>query len=111
MTSTSTKSRSGDEDPRALSISHRSIQHGTQDPHLQLLVRPPARAPAPRHANARGLAFISKERAPRLAALGAILARGDYDIVCLQELWIYSEYEQLRQNIQGAYPFSRFFHT
>ncbi|GMK56373.1 hypothetical protein CspeluHIS016_0302130 [Cutaneotrichosporon spelunceum] len=58
-----------------------------------------------------GLAFISKDRAPRLAALEAILARGEHDIVCLQELWIHDEYEQLRDGIVGAYPFSRFFHT
>ncbi|BEI96624.1 hypothetical protein CcaverHIS631_0202130 [Cutaneotrichosporon cavernicola] len=58
-----------------------------------------------------GLAFLSKDRAPRLAALGSILARGEHDIVCLQELWIHDEYERLRQDIQGAYPYSRFFHT
>ncbi|CAK9782880.1 DNase I-like protein [Cutaneotrichosporon oleaginosum] len=58
-----------------------------------------------------GLAFISKDRAPRLAALGATLARGEYDIVCLQELWIHAEYESLRHDIQAAYPYSRFFHT
>lgn len=108
---------------------HDGTHDGTQDPHVQRLVRPSsaglpstgaskleirAQLHSRRRASSadtRGLAIISKNRAPRLAALGAILARGEYDIVCLQELWVHSEFESLRQDIEGAYPHSRFFHT
>lgn len=59
----------------------------------------------------RGLAFVSKDRPPRIAAIAAYLASSDYDIVCLQELWIYKDYEIVKQEVQKVLPFSRFFHT
>lgn len=34
-----------------------------------------------------------------------------YDIVCLQELWIYKEFELVRDRVAGILPNSRFFHT
>lgn len=65
----------------------------------------------PAAADPRGLAFISKDRPPRLHALAAFLASSDYDIVCLQELWIHEDYEHIRQDVRGTFDHSRFFHT
>lgn len=59
----------------------------------------------------RGLAFISKLRAPRLAAIANYLRESDYDVVCLQEIWIHEEFVQVRDDVQGVLPYSRFYHT
>ncbi|ODO09201.1 hypothetical protein I350_02801 [Cryptococcus amylolentus CBS 6273] len=59
----------------------------------------------------RGLAIISKDRIQRLRAIAEHIASASYDIVCLQELWVYKDYEMVREEIQHALPFSRFFHT
>jgi sphingomyelin phosphodiesterase 2 len=44
----------------------------------------------------RGLAFISKDRPARINAIAEYLSQADYDVVCLQELWIYKDYEHVR---------------
>ncbi|KAL1410326.1 phospholipase C type enzyme [Vanrija albida] len=61
--------------------------------------------------NVWGLAFISKLRAPRLAAIANYLRGADYDVVCLQEIWIHEEFAQVRDDVQGVLPYSRFYHT
>ncbi|TXT10948.1 hypothetical protein VHUM_01699 [Vanrija humicola] len=61
--------------------------------------------------NVWGLAFISKLRGPRLAAIANYLRESDYDVVCLQEIWIHQEFEQIRDDVQGVLPYSRFYHT
>ena len=58
----------------------------------------------------RGLAIISKDRAARIKAIAEYLASSSYDIVCLQELWIYKDYEIIREEVSQLLPFSRFFH-
>lgn len=59
----------------------------------------------------RGLAIVSKDRRTRIHAIADYLASSSYDIVCLQELWIYKDYEVVREAVQRNLPFSRFFHT
>ncbi len=59
----------------------------------------------------RGLAFISKDRPARIKAIAEYLASTSYDIVCLQELWIYKDFEIVREELLNNLPFSRFFHT
>jgi sphingomyelin phosphodiesterase 2 len=59
----------------------------------------------------RGLAFISKDRPVRINAIAEYLSTADYDIVCLQELWIYKDYEHVRDIVSHNLPCSRFFHT
>ncbi|WVN85784.1 uncharacterized protein L203_100935 [Cryptococcus depauperatus CBS 7841] len=61
--------------------------------------------------NVWGLAFISKDRKDRIRAIAEHLASSSYDIVCLQELWVYKDYEIVREEVQSNLPFSRFFHT
>ncbi|KIR72821.1 inositol phosphorylsphingolipid-phospholipase C [Cryptococcus deuterogattii CA1014] len=61
--------------------------------------------------NVWGLAIVSKDRRTRIQAIAEYLASSSYDIVCLQELWIYKNYEVVREEVQGNLPFSRFFHT
>jgi len=59
----------------------------------------------------RGLAFISKDRPARINAIAEYLSQADYDVVCLQELWIYKDYEHVRDIVSHNLPCSRFFHT
>ncbi|WRT65579.1 uncharacterized protein IL334_002524 [Kwoniella shivajii] len=61
--------------------------------------------------NVWGLAIISKDRAERIKAIAEYLSTSNYDIVCLQELWIYKDYEIVREQLLSNLPFSRFFHT
>lgn len=59
----------------------------------------------------RGLAFISKDRPARISAIADHLATTNHDIVCLQEIWIYKDYELVRDRVSHTLPYSRFFHT
>jgi len=59
----------------------------------------------------RGLAFISKDRPTRIKAIAESIANSAYDIVCLQECWIYKDFEIIREEVLQYLPFSRFFHT
>ncbi|WVW80018.1 hypothetical protein I302_101991 [Kwoniella bestiolae CBS 10118] len=61
--------------------------------------------------NVWGLAIISKDRLIRIKALAEYLASSNYDIVCLQELWVYKDFEIVREQVRRNLPFSRFFHT
>ncbi|ORY29503.1 inositol phosphorylsphingolipid-phospholipase C [Naematelia encephala] len=61
--------------------------------------------------NVWGLKFISSDRPVRIKAIAEYLASSSYDIVCLQELWIYKDYEIIKGEVQQNLPFSRFFHT
>ncbi|KAK4687628.1 sphingomyelin phosphodiesterase 2, partial [Tremellales sp. Uapishka_1] len=61
--------------------------------------------------NVWGLAFVSKDRKIRIKAIAEYLASSSFDIVCLQELWIYKDFEIVREEVLQNLPFSRFFHT
>jgi hypothetical protein len=63
------------------------------------------------HSSHRGLAVVSKDRPPRIKAIASYLAASDYDVVCLQELWIYKDYEIVKKEVESKLPYSRFFHT
>lgn len=38
------------------------------------------------------------------------MVRSDHDIVALQELWVYSDYEMVRDAVQSRLPHARFFY-
>jgi hypothetical protein len=83
--------------------------------------------------NVWGLKFISPDRPTRLTGIidhihsvcshpsdpagsKSLLERGQeqadgqgYDVVCLQELWIYSDFERVREGLRGVLPESKFF--
>lgn len=61
--------------------------------------------------NVWGLRFVSKDRDLRIRAIAAYLANSHYDIVCLQELWINSDFEFVRREVADVLPHARFFHT
>jgi len=53
---------------------------------------------------------LSKKRVIRMRALGEKLASGDYDIICLQELWEYEAYLYMVSKVRHYLPHSHFFH-
>ncbi|ORX90643.1 DNase I-like protein [Basidiobolus meristosporus CBS 931.73] len=61
--------------------------------------------------NCWGLKFVSEKRRQRLNAIAQYLAESKYDIVGLQELWVFEDFESVRRIVSEALPFSRFFHT
>ncbi|KAF9344344.1 phospholipase C type enzyme [Mortierella sp. NVP85] len=59
--------------------------------------------------NCWGLKFVSKDRQDRLTAIGRYLAdasRG-YDIVGLQEVWVYDDYLRIKELVQETLPYTK----
>lgn len=64
--------------------------------------------------NTWGLKFISKDRTPRLRAIGDALANPidedhDYDIVALQEVWCEEDWNYIDAKCAERYPHRRYF--
>jgi hypothetical protein len=72
--------------------------------------------------NVWGLKFISPDRPIRLQGIidhirqpvsgtRGVESKSDiaYDVVCLQELWIYSDFEKVRDGLEEVLPESKFF--
>ena len=53
---------------------------------------------------------MSKHRQERIAAIANYLAESNYDIVALQELWVFSDYEHVRDAVAKKLPYSKFFY-
>ncbi|THH20508.1 hypothetical protein EW146_g866 [Bondarzewia mesenterica] len=61
--------------------------------------------------NCWGLKYVSKNRSERISAIMSFLAQSDYDVVALQELWVYSDYEKVRSSVAKILPYSKFFYS
>ncbi|CAG8537943.1 7411_t:CDS:2 [Funneliformis caledonium] len=59
--------------------------------------------------NCWGLRFISKKVDQRMEAIADNLAHSDYEIVCLQEVWVYRNFEAIKQKTKKRFPYSRFY--
>ena len=59
--------------------------------------------------NCWGLRFISAKRRERFDAIGRYLARGDYDVVTLQEVWNEEDYLTVKAAVAEVFPHSHFF--
>jgi len=53
---------------------------------------------------------VSKYRKERIAAIAQALSDSSYDIVALQELWVYSDYELIKAKVVNKLPHAKFFH-
>lgn len=58
----------------------------------------------------RGLKYVSKNRRERVEAITRVLADSDYDIIALQELWVFADYEHVREALSKRLPYSKFFY-
>ena len=54
--------------------------------------------------------FVAKHRLERIQAIAAALASSDYDVVALQELWVYTDFEHVRDTVVSNLPYSKFFY-
>ncbi|KAK9719099.1 phospholipase C type enzyme [Basidiobolus ranarum] len=61
--------------------------------------------------NCWGLKFVSKKRKERLEAIAQHLVESEYDIVGLQEIWVYNDFEMVRHKTRASLPYTHFFHT
>ncbi|CCM03794.1 uncharacterized protein FIBRA_05942 [Fibroporia radiculosa] len=61
--------------------------------------------------NCWGLKYVSKHRDERIAAIAGVLATSDYDIVTLQEIWVYRDYEHVRAAVSKRLAYSKFFYS
>ena len=57
----------------------------------------------------RGLKWISKHRVERLDAIANRIAQSTYDIVALQEIWVYSDFENLVKKTSHILPYAKFY--
>ena len=60
--------------------------------------------------NIWGLNRVSKYRQQRVAAIISALFSDVADVICLQELWLDSDYELIQQNLSHIYPHSVYFY-
>ena len=58
----------------------------------------------------RGLKYIAKNLTERIESITQKLANSDYDIIALQEIWVFTHYEHVRQSIFKRLPYSKFFY-
>jgi sphingomyelin phosphodiesterase 2 len=54
--------------------------------------------------------MVSKEREFRLHAIADYIASNDYDVVALQELWMWNDFEYLKRVAAHKYPSIEFFY-
>ncbi|KIK70604.1 hypothetical protein GYMLUDRAFT_65825 [Collybiopsis luxurians FD-317 M1] len=62
--------------------------------------------------NCWGLKFVSKNRRERIVAIADELTQTEeYDIITLQELWVYSDFEYVRESVAKYLPYAKFFYS
>ncbi|CAO3681168.1 unnamed protein product [Umbelopsis ramanniana] len=61
--------------------------------------------------NCWGLFMVSKEREFRLHAIADYIASNNYDVVALQEVWMWSDFEYLKRVAANKYPSIEFFYS
>ncbi|KAK7695322.1 hypothetical protein QCA50_002513 [Cerrena zonata] len=70
--------------------------------------------PTPQHSLdpcMKGLKYVSKYRNERVDAIARFLSQTDYDIIALQELWVFSDYEHVRSAVSKNLPYAKFFYS
>ena len=58
----------------------------------------------------RGLKYVAKNRRERITAIANELAKFDHDIIALQEIWVFADYEHVRDSVLKRLPYSKFFY-
>ncbi|TFK77457.1 inositol phosphophingolipids phospholipase C [Pluteus cervinus] len=61
--------------------------------------------------NCWGLKFISKFRKERYEAIANDILEANYDIVNLQEIWVFADFEYMRGRLSADFPHSKFFYS
>ncbi|RCI02216.1 phospholipase C type enzyme, partial [Rhizopus stolonifer] len=61
--------------------------------------------------NCWGLFVVSKERKFRLQAIADYISQQDYDLVALQEVWMWSDFDTIKETTESVLPYSRYFYS
>ncbi|KAJ7070774.1 inositol phosphophingolipids phospholipase C [Mycena amicta] len=61
--------------------------------------------------NCWGLKYVAKNRTDRVKAIANELTRLDHDIVALQEIWVFADYQHVRESLLKRLPYSKFFYS
>ncbi|KAG6889484.1 hypothetical protein C0992_004989 [Termitomyces sp. T32_za158] len=61
--------------------------------------------------NCWGLKYVAKDRKQRIEAIANELSHSSYDIVALQEVWVFSDYEKVQQRVSSVLPHSKYFYS
>lgn len=61
--------------------------------------------------NCWGLAIVSKNRKNRIKAIAKFLSNSQYDVVCLQELWVDRDYNLIKDEVAEVLPYSHYFYS
>jgi sphingomyelin phosphodiesterase 2 len=59
---------------------------------------------------ARGLKFVAKNRSERIIGIATELAKSNHDIIALQEIWVYIDYEYVKESVSKRLPYAKFFY-
>ncbi|KAJ7109954.1 inositol phosphophingolipids phospholipase C [Mycena epipterygia] len=61
--------------------------------------------------NCWGLKYVAKNRTERIRGIANELAKFDHDIIALQEIWVFADYEHVRDSVVKRLPYSKFFYS
>jgi len=61
--------------------------------------------------NCWGLKYVSKNRKERINGIAHELANSNHDIVALQEIWVFADYENVQERVSKHLPHSKFFYS
>ncbi|KAH9486305.1 Inositol phosphosphingolipids phospholipase C [Psilocybe cubensis] len=61
--------------------------------------------------NCWGLKYVAKNLEERIETIAHELAHSDYDIIALQEIWVFAHYERVQKRIAARLPHSKFFYS
>lgn len=61
--------------------------------------------------NVWGLRILSKDLDVRMHAIADKLAKEDYDVVALQEVWSLDYYNMICEKVKNVYPYFHYFHS
>ncbi|KXN88867.1 Inositol phosphosphingolipids phospholipase C [Leucoagaricus sp. SymC.cos] len=61
--------------------------------------------------NCWGLKFVSKNRNERIHGIAEFVRRSNHDIIALQEIWVYADYEKVLKAVQPRLPHAKFFYS
>ncbi|THH04370.1 hypothetical protein EW145_g5572 [Phellinidium pouzarii] len=61
--------------------------------------------------NCWGLKYVAKNRVERVQAIASAISQSAHDIVALQELWVYADFEYVRSWVTKRLPYAKFFYS
>ncbi|KAL9549980.1 hypothetical protein MBANPS3_004948 [Mucor bainieri] len=59
----------------------------------------------------RGLNIVAKKRKLRLRAIADRVGQEQYDIVALQEVWMWEDFDYIKEQTRDVLPYTKYFHS